>query len=150
MTTYANVDPNNGPAVRAAADAGNLYFEQLQDGFYCSFPKEIEKIVSQSAAIPGNFINLATRVFNEAKTDECLITGAATAVFTGGAGITVCARGKVVANDSQKAFGCFSAANAKGVMKKFIPGGRNTRPQTSRRNRCVMVWVSWRSRWPKK
>ena len=34
-------------------------------------------------------------------------------------GLQVCALGKVVVSDAQKAFACFSAAEAKGVMKKF-------------------------------
>lgn len=94
----------------------------MQDGFYCAFPAEVSKIVSQSAAIPGNLINLATRVFEQAKTQECLIAGAATAT-TGALGLQVCALGKVVVNDAQKAFACFSAAEAKGIMKKFMTPG---------------------------
>ena len=37
----------------------------------------------------------------------------------GAMGLQVCALGKVVVTDAQKAFACFSAAEAKGVMKKF-------------------------------
>jgi hypothetical protein len=44
------------------------------------------KIVSQSGEIPGNLINLASRVFNEAKTKDCLLAGAATAPI-GGTGL---------------------------------------------------------------
>jgi len=65
---------------------------------------------------------LSTRVFNEAKTQECLIAGAAT-ITLGGAGLQVCALGKVVVNDAQKAYSCFTAAEAKGVITKFLPAG---------------------------
>lgn len=111
----------NGDA-RAASNAANQCFEDVQDGFYCSFPAEIEKLVSQAGSMPGNLINLGTRVFNEAKSEECLIAGASTAMF-GAMGLQVCALGKVVVGDAQKAFACFSAAEAKGVMKKFFTPG---------------------------
>ena len=117
--TYGAIDKNSAAAMKSVTDAANLCFEQVQDGFYCSFPKEIEKIVSQAGTIPGNLLNLATRVFNEAKTQECLIAGAATVTF-GAMGLQVCALGKVVVTDAQKAFACFSAAESKGVMKKFF------------------------------
>ncbi len=107
---------------KAASEAANACFEQVQDGFYCSFPAEIEKLVSQAGSMPGNLINLSTRVFNEAKSQDCLIAGAATVTF-GAMGLQVCALGKVVVNDAQKAFACFSAAEAKGVMKKFFRPG---------------------------
>jgi hypothetical protein len=103
---------------KKATDLVNQCFDWAQDGFYCAFPAEIEKIVSQSASIPGSLVNLATRVFNEAKTEDCLKAGAATVMY-GAMGLQVCALGKVVVADAQKAFACFSAAESKGVMKKF-------------------------------
>ncbi len=117
VNTYGGYVPGSAE-LKKATDQANQCFEWAQDGFYCAFPAEIEKIVSQSASIPGNLINLATRVFNEAKTEQCLIAGAATVTF-GAMGLQVCALGKVVVTDAQKAFACFSAAEAKGVMKKF-------------------------------
>jgi len=117
VNTYGGYVPGSAE-LKKATDQANQCFEWAQDGFYCAFPAEIEKIVSQSASIPGNLLNLATRVFNEAKTEQCLIAGAATATF-GAMGLQVCALGKVVVTDAQKAFACFSAAEAKGVMKKF-------------------------------
>jgi hypothetical protein len=117
INTYGGFVPGSAELKRAT-DLANQCFDWAQDGFYCAFPAEIEKIVSQSASIPGNLINLATRVFNEAKTQECLIAGAATVQF-GAMGLQVCALGKVVVTDAQKAFACFSAAESKGVMKKF-------------------------------
>ncbi len=124
-TAYTVIDKNNAAAVKAVTDAASTCFEQVQDGFYCAFPKEIEKIVSQAGTIPGNLLNLATRVFNEAKTEQCLIAGAATATF-GATGLQVCALGKVVVTDAQKAFSCFSAAETKGVMKKFFTPGQSS------------------------
>jgi len=117
VNTYGGFAPGSAE-LKKATDLANQCFDWAQDGFYCAFPAEIEKMVSQSATIPGNLINLATRVFNEAKTQECLIAGAATVQF-GAMGLQVCAVGKVVVGDGQKAFACFSAAEAKGVMKKF-------------------------------
>lgn len=116
----------NNAALVAATNQANTCFDQVQDGFYCAFPAEIEKIVSQSAQIPGNLVNLATRVFNEAKTQDCLIAGAATAMY-GAMGLQVCAVGKVVVTDAQKAFACFSAAESKGVMKKFYTPDAKTK-----------------------
>ena len=117
VTTYGGFAPGSAE-LKKATDQANQCFDWAQDGFYCAFPAEIEKIVSQSASIPGNLLNLATRVFNEAKTEQCLIAGAATATF-GAMGLQVCALGKVVVTDAEKAFACFSAAESKGVMKKF-------------------------------
>ena len=117
INTYGGFVPGSAE-YKKATDLANQCFDWAQDGFYCAFPAEIEKIVSQSATIPGNLLNLATRVFNEAKTQDCLIAGAATAMY-GAMGLQVCAVGKVVVSDAQKAFACFSAAEAKGVMKKF-------------------------------
>lgn len=124
INTYGGFIPGSADLKRAT-DLANQCFEWVQDGFYCSFPKEIAKIVTQSASIPGNLINLATRVFNEAKTQECLIAGAATVTF-GATGLQVCALGKVVVTDAQKAFACFSAAESKGVMKKFFTAGQSS------------------------
>ena len=117
VNTYGGFIPESAEFKRATEGA-NQCFEWTQDGFYCAFPAEIEKIVSQSATIPGNLINLATRVFNEAKTQECLIADAATVQF-GAIGMQVCALGKVVVSDAKKAFACFTAAESKGLMKKF-------------------------------
>ena len=114
VNTYGSFIPGSAE-LKKATDMANQCFDWAQDGFYCAFPAQMEKLVSQSANIPGNLLNLATRVFNEAKTEECLIAGAATA----GMGLPMCAMGKVVVNDAKKAFACFSAAEAKGVMKKF-------------------------------
>jgi hypothetical protein len=116
---YGNDDMKRG------VNQAQQCFEQAQDGFYCSFPKEISKLVSQSGQIPGNLLNLGTRVFNEAKSKDCLIAGASTITF-GAAGIQFCALGKVVVNDAQKAYACFSAAEAKGVMQKFLQPGQTT------------------------
>ncbi|MDR7308825.1 hypothetical protein [Rhodoferax saidenbachensis] len=113
INTYGTSEMKN------AANQANQCFEDAQDGFYCSFPKEIAKLVSQSGQIPGNLVNLGTRVFNEAKSEECLIAGAATVTF-GAVGLQTCALGKVVVTDAQKAYACFSAAEAKGVMQKFL------------------------------
>jgi len=123
VNTYGGFVPGSAE-YKKATDLANQCFDWAQDGFYCAFPAEIEKIVSQSATIPGNLINLSTRVFNEAKTQDCLIAGAATVTF-GAMGLQVCALGKVVVNDAQKAFACFSAAEAKGVMKKFFTPGQS-------------------------
>jgi hypothetical protein len=117
INTYGGFVPGSAE-YKKATDLANQCFDWAQDGFYCAFPAEIEKIVSQAATIPGNLINLATRVFNEAKTKDCLIAGAASVQF-GAMGLQVCALGKVVVSDAQKAFACFSAAESKGVMKKF-------------------------------
>lgn len=117
INTYGGFLPGS-KELKEATDLANKCFDWAQDGFYCAFPAEVEKIVSKSATIPGNLINLATRVFNEAKTKECLIAGAASVQF-GAMGLQVCALGKVVVSDAQKAFACFSAAESKGVMKKF-------------------------------
>nr|WP_315848624.1 hypothetical protein [uncultured Rhodoferax sp.] len=116
VSTYGNAD------MKKKINEANQCFEQAQDGFYCAFPAELAKIVSQSAQIPGNMINLSTRVFNEAKTQECLIAGASTITF-GAMGLQVCALGKVVVHDAQKAYACFTAAEAKGVMTRFLPAG---------------------------
>jgi hypothetical protein len=124
LNTYSGFLPGSAELKRAT-DQANQCFEWVQDGFYCSFPKEIAKIVSQSATIPGNLINLATRVFNEAKSQDCLIAGAATVTF-GATGLQVCALGKVVVTDAQKAFACFSAAESKGVMRKFFTPGASS------------------------
>ncbi len=124
LNTYGGFLPGSAELKRAT-DLANQCFEWVQDGFYCSFPKEIAKIVSQSATIPGNLINLATRVFNEAKSQECLIAGAATVTF-GAMGLQACALGKVVVTDAKKAFACFSAAESKGVMKKFFTPGASS------------------------
>ena len=130
VNTYGGFAPGSAE-LKKATDQANQCFDWAQDGFYCAFPAEIEKIVSQSASIPGNLLNLATRVFNEAKTEQCLIAGAATVTF-GAMGLQVCALGKVVVTDAQKAFACFSAAEAKGVMKKFYTplaaAGEKTNP----------------------
>ena len=123
VNTYGGFVPGSAE-YKKATDLANQCFDWAQDGFYCAFPAEIEKIVSQSATIPGNLINLSTRVFNEAKTQDCLIAGAATVTF-GAMGLQVCALGKVVVNDAQRAFACFSAAEAKGVMKKFFTPGQS-------------------------
>ena len=133
---YGAIDKNNAAAMKTVTDAANLCFEQVQDGFYCAFPKEIEKIVSQAGTIPGNLLNLATRVFNEAKTEQCLIAGAATATF-GATGLQVCALGKVVVTDAQKAFACFSAAESKGIMKKFFtPAAAASAPSFPNKASC--------------
>ena len=129
INTYGGFVPGSAELKRAT-DLANQCFDWAQDGFYCAFPAEIEKIVSQSATIPGNLINLATRVFNEAKTQECLIAGAATVTY-GAMGLQVCALGKVVVTDAQKAFACFSAAEAKGVMKKFYTPDFASKEKTS-------------------
>ena len=132
VNTYGGFVPGSAE-LKKATDQANQCFEWAQDGFYCAFPAEIEKIVSQSASIPGNLLNLATRVFNEAKTEQCLIAGAATAMY-GAMGLQVCALGKVVVTDAQKAFACFSSAEAKGVMKKFYTSaasaGEKSNPTT--------------------
>ena len=129
INTYGGFVPGSAE-YKKATDLANQCFDWAQDGFYCAFPAEIEKIVSQSATIPGNLINLATRVFNEAKTQECLIAGAATVTY-GAMGLQVCALGKVVVTDAQKAFACFSAAEAKGVMKKFYTPDFASKEKTS-------------------
>ena len=132
INTYGGFVPGSAE-LKKATDLANQCFEWAQDGFYCAFPAEVEKIVSKSATIPGNLINLATRVFNEAKTKECLIAGAASVQF-GAMGLQVCALGKVVVSDAQKAFACFSAAESKGVMKKFYTkaatAGEEAKPTT--------------------
>ena len=126
---YGTIDKNNAAAMKTVTDAANMCFEQVQDGFYCAFPKEIEKIVSQAGTIPGNLLNLATRVFNEAKTQECLIVGASTVTF-GAIGLEICALGKVVVPDAQKAFACFSAVESRGIMKKFFAPGDSAASQS--------------------
>ncbi len=108
--------------VNAANAEAATCFSQMQDGFYCAMPKELAKLVAEAGQIPGNLLNLSTRLFNEAKTEQCLIVGAATVTF-GALGLQVCALGKVVVTDVQKAIACFSAAESKGVMKKFFTPG---------------------------
>ena len=120
--SYGAIDKSSAAAMKTVTDAANQCFEQVQDGFYCAFPQELKKIVSQTGTIPGNLVNLATRVFNEAKTQECLIVGAATVTF-GALGLEVCALGKVVVPDAQKAFACFSAVESRSIMKKFFAPG---------------------------
>ncbi len=119
------VDPKTRAAfkdVNAANAEAATCFSQMQDGFYCAMPKEMAKLVVEAGQIPGNLLNLSTRIFNEAKTEQCLIVGAATVTF-GALGLQMCAVGKVVVTDVQKAIACFSAAESKGVMKKFFTPG---------------------------
>ena len=61
-------------------------------------PKELEQVVSQAGAIPGNRVNLATRVFKEASSKDCSTTAITSAV--GATGNAVCALGKVVSADA--------------------------------------------------
>lgn len=119
------VDPATRSAfkdVNSVNAAAGQCFEQIQDGFYCAIPKEMASLVVEAGQIPGNLLNLSTRVFNEAKTEQCLIVGASTAMF-GALGLEVCAFGKVVVQDAQKAIACFTAAESKGVMAEFLTPG---------------------------
>jgi hypothetical protein len=102
-------------------------FNWAQDGFYCAIPAEMEKVVSQAASMPGNMVNLSTKIFNEAKSSECLIAGAATAMM-GAVGLEMCAFTKVVVNDAKGAYACYAAAEAKGIMAKFTGGSSNGFP----------------------
>ncbi|HWW70523.1 MAG TPA: hypothetical protein VN089_11330 [Duganella sp.] len=98
-------------------------FDWAQDGFYCAMPKELGKLVSQAGSMPGNVVNLSTKIFNEAKSKDCLIAGAST-IMAGALGMEMCAMTKVVVNDAKGAYACYAAAEAKGIMAKFVPGGK--------------------------
>ena len=121
LTVYGAADKNNTVAIADLAGKANVCFEQVQDGYYCAFPKELEQVVSQAGAIFGNRINLATKIFKEASSKDCLPAGDTSAV--GNMSAAVCALGKVVVTDAQRAFACFAAAESKGVMKKFFTPG---------------------------
>jgi hypothetical protein len=112
--TYGNDE------MKAKVNQANQCFEWVQDGFYCAIPAEMEKIVSQAASMPGNMVTLATRVFNEAKTTECLAAGAAT-ITLAGAGLQMCALGKVMVTDATKAYQCFRAAHSNGATRALMP-----------------------------
>ena len=137
LTTYSTGDKNNTAVATELASKASACFEQVQDGYYCAFPKELEQIVSQAGAIPGNRVNLATRAFREASSKDCL-AAAATAVGSSVAtSSAVCALGKVVVADAQKAFACFSAAESKGVMKKFFtPAAASSAPSFPNKASC--------------
>jgi hypothetical protein len=114
ISTYGNDD------MKKQVDQASQCFEWVQDGFYCAIPSEMEKLVSQATNMPGNLVALASRVFNEAKTTDCLAAGAAT-VHMGGAGLHMCAMGKVMVTDATKAYKCFSAAHSSGATRKLLP-----------------------------
>lgn len=107
---------NTGGGVQAAA--AEQCFNWAQDGFYCDIPRELGNVVSRAASIPGNAVNLSTKIFNEAKSTECLAAGGAT-ILAGGIGMEVCGFAKVVANDAQGAYTCYVAAESKGIMTRF-------------------------------
>lgn len=119
------VDPNTRTfftdANKANAAAATC-FSEMQDGFYCAMPAELASFAVDAGQIPGNLLNLSTRIFNEAKTKDCLIAGAAT-VTVGALGIEMCAFGRVVVGDSEKAIACFSAAHSHGLVSKYAPSG---------------------------
>ena len=114
ITTYANI--TNQQELQAATAKVSACIEQIQDGFYCAVPPAMEKFVSKLQDMPGNLLNLSTRVFNEGKSDDCLKAGAATAL-SGGVGLPVCAVAKVVVVDAQKAVACFSASLSRSSIK---------------------------------
>lgn len=114
----------------AQATSAEQCFNWAQDGFYCDIPKELVNVVSRSASIPGNAINLSSKIFNEAKSTECLAAGGAT-ILAGGVGMEVCGFAKVVANDAQGAYACYIAAESKGVMAKFAGQSKGFPSQSS-------------------
>ncbi len=122
LSKFGTVDPKTGKAIQNVNDAANRCYTKIEDGFYCALPKELSKLVSSSGSMPGNMINLATRVFQEAKTEACLIAGAAT-ITLGGTGTPICGFARVMIDDAQKAFACFTAAESKGLMKQFLAPG---------------------------
>lgn len=121
LATYGAIDKNNAATIADLAGKAGVCFEQVQDGYYCAFPKELEQVVSQAGTIPGSRVNLATKLFKEASSKDCTPAGATSAI--GNMSAAVCALGKVVVTDAQKAFACFAAAESKGVMKKFFTPG---------------------------
>ena len=122
------VDPTTKRAfqdINAVNATAGRCFEKIQDGFYCAMPGELASLVSQAGQMPGNLINLSTRVFNAALLSEsspdCRIVGAAT-YMTGPLGLQMCGLGKVVVEDVTKAVACFSAAESKGLMRDLTYG----------------------------
>ena len=114
IMTYANI--TNQQELQAATAKVSACIEQIQDGFYCAVPPAMEKFVSKVQDMPGNLLNLSTRVFNEGKSDDCLKAGVATALG-GGGGLLVCAVAKVVVVDAQKAVACFTASLSRSTVK---------------------------------
>lgn len=112
--TYGNDE------MKKQVNQANQCFEWVQDGFYCAIPAEMEKIVSQASSMPANLVSLSTKVFNEAKTTECLAAGAAT-IALGGGGLPMCALGKVMVTDATKAYKCFTAAHSNGTTRALLP-----------------------------
>lgn len=112
MNTYG--DSN----MRQAAARAEQCFEKIQDGFYCAMPGEIYSLASKAGEIPGNVINLSTRVYREATTDTCRPALYATPAFP--AAPAVCGLGKIVVDDAAKAYTCLAAVESAGIVNRML------------------------------